>query len=329
MIHLIIKDGLGNQMFQYSFARYLQERYREEGIEEDLVINPYFIKKTLFIDNDYREMSLQHLALNSNVRFQTLEDQKKSMQSFKWNTLFATPFLDLINWRIRKIKPVAKEKFLQRAKKGIYYTFLPYTNFGAPIAKTKDKYVFGFFQDHRNFNLISEQIRKELLVKNIPSKKNALMLEEINKLNSVCLHIRRGDYLNPRWKNLQICTFEYYNNAINEILDRVENPVFFVFSNSSEDLEWIKENYHFKDEKGQKQVQLKYVDLNNPDYEELRLMYSCKHLIISNSTFSWWGAYLSSFVEKIVIAPERWNLAVENDENIYLEDWIKISTKRE
>lgn len=67
-----------------------------------------------------------------------------------------------------------------------------------------------------------------------------------------------------------------------------------------------------------------YVDLNNPDYEELRLMYSCKHFIISNSTFSWWGAYLGSYDGKIVLAPYRWNLSDENDEAIYLKEWIKI-----
>ncbi len=86
----------------------------------------------------------------------------------------------------------------------------------------------------------------------------------------------------------------------------------------------IKNNYNFKNDFQQKEINLKYVDLNNPDYEELRLMYSCKHFIISNSTFSWWGAYLSTNSKKIVIAPERWNLAVENDDSIYLEDWIKI-----
>lgn len=324
MINLIIKDGLGNQMFQYAYARFLQERYHAEGIEEELAINSYFIKNTRFNDNDYREMSIQHLALHPKVRFQSLEEQKNSMRHFKRSILLSTPITDLFNWRIRNIKPSGKEKFLQRSKKGIYYTFFPYTNFGAPLAACTHKYVFGFFQDHRNFEEVNSLIKKELLVKNLPNEKNQHMIAEINKANAVCLHIRRGDYLNPRWKNLQICNYEYYNNAINEILNRVDNPVFFVFSNSASDLEWIKENYHFEDLDKKREIKLIYVDLNNPDYEELRLMYNCKHFIISNSTFSWWGAYLSSYSKKIVIAPERWNLAVENDDSIYLNDWIKI-----
>lgn len=325
MIHLIIKDGLGNQMFQYAYARYLQESCRQVGIKERLVINPYFINNTIFKDNDFREMSLHHFFLNPQVTFLNKKEQEKSYRDFKFKTLLSTSIVDLYNWRIKKIKPSGVENFLKRAQKGIYYTFFPYTNYGTPIANCNNKFVFGFFQDYRNFHLISEQIRKELLVRDIPSKENVLILEEINKVNSVCLHIRRGDYLNPKWKNLQICTFEYYNNAINVILNRVENPVFFVFSNSHDDLEWIKENYNFKDFKGQKAIQLNYVDLKNPDYEELRLMYTCKHFIISNSTFSWWGAYLSLYSKKIVIAPKRWNLADENDCNIYMEDWIKMS----
>lgn len=99
---------------------------------------------------------------------------------------------------------------------------------------------------------------------------------------------------------------------------------FFVFSNTRKDLEWIKENYHFYDKSGNRPLRMVYVDLNNPDYEELRLMYSCKHFIISNSTFSWWGAYLGSYDGKIVLAPYRWNLSDENDEAIYLKEWIKI-----
>ncbi len=105
------------------------------------------------------------------------------------------------------------------------------------------------------------------------------------------------------------------------------NPVFYIFSNNENDLEWIKKNYHFKDTVKQREIKLKYVNLKNSDYEELRLMYNCKHFIISNSTFSWWGAYLSSYPKKIVIAPERWNLALENDDSIYLSDWIKLKTK--
>lgn len=327
MIHLIIKDGLGNQMFQYAYARYLQELYRDSGFEEQLVINPHFIQNTAFEGNDVRDMSLQHFILNPHVKFMPLGEQAVSMKLFKWKVLISTPIMELFRWRIMKQKKDSDILFCHRAKRGVYYTYTSYTECTSPLSKCKYKYVFGFFQTEKNFLPIASAIRKELQVKNEPSKENAVMIEQIQSCNAVCLHIRRGDYLNPRWKNLQICTFEYYNNAINEVLNHVENPVFFVFSNNNDDLEWIKENYQFKDLNGKKEIKLIYVDLNNPDYEELRLMYNCKHFIISNSSFSWWGAYLSNHTKKLVFAPERWNLASDNDHLIYLNEWIKVKTK--
>jgi hypothetical protein len=327
MIDLIIKDGLGNQLFQYAYARYLQELYRKSGKEEQLVINPHFMHDRVFEHNDERKMSLQHFVLNPEVKFMPVEEKWCSRRRFKWKLIMSTPLIELYLWRIKKKKRDSETLFNYRAQRGVYYTYTSYTEYLSTLSNSKYKYVFGFFQTAKNFLPIADIIRKELIVKDDPTVENAEMIKQIQMSNSVCLHIRRGDYLNPRWKNLQICTFEYYNNAINEVFKRIENPIFFVFSNTHDDLEWIKENYHFKDLNGKKEIKIIYVDLNNVDYEEIRLMYNCKHFIISNSTFSWWGAYLSTYPQKLVIVPDRWNLAVNNDTTIYLEDWIKVSTK--
>jgi len=327
MIHLIIKDGLGNQMFQYAYARCLQEHYRDKGIDEGLTINSYFIEHRFFEGNDSRSMSIQHLNLHPKVCFLSSREQKKFMFFFKIKTLFGTNLLELFRWKVKGIKPAGKERFLKRVRYGVYYTFYAYSCYGFPLSKCKDKYVFGFFQSEKGFLPVVDKIKRELLVKDFPSEANQLMLVHIQHVNSVCLHIRRGDYLNEKWKSLQVCTFEYYNNAINEILDNVENPVFFVFSNTHDDLMWIERNYKFYDKKGTRTICLEYVDLKNPDYEELRLMYSCKHFIISNSTFSWWGAYLSASENKKVYVPERWNLECNDECEIYPEGWIKLSIK--
>ena len=106
-----------------------------------------------------------------------------------------------------------------------------------------------------------------------------------------------------------------------KITEQVENPVFYVFSNSSDDINWIKENYDFSD------YNVEYVDLNNPDYEELRLMYSCKHFIISNSTFSWWAQYLCENENKIVIAPSEWNRHFDDCSGIYMPEWQVIEVE--
>lgn len=324
MIHLIIKDGLGNQMFQYAFARFLQEQFRVNGKEEQLAINPIFLQNTIFEENDPRQMSLQHLKLHPDTSFLSLSEQKKSIRKFKIQTVLATGLVELFRWRILHHKNESYKLYQRRSRKGVYYTYLAYTSYPVILSKKEDKFVFGFFQSEKNFKSISSILKDELKVKDEPSIQNCKMIDRIQSVNSVCLHIRRGDYLNSRWKNLQICNFNYYNDAINMMLDLVENPVFFVFSNTKEDLNWIESNYHFFDKKREQEIKLVYVDLNNPDYEELRLMYSCKHFIISNSTFSWWGAYLSENLNKKVIVPERWNLATIDDSNIYLENWIKI-----
>lgn len=324
MINLIVKDGLGNQMFQYAFARYLQEEYQKQGINEQICINPYFIENTVFIDNDERRMSLQHLSLNESIRILPVNKQVKSMKIFKIRTAIASGIVKLFEWRVLGIKDNSREFYVKRSKYGIYYGYSAYTFFPTVLSSKKEKFVFGFFQTEKYFKDISYTIKTELKVRDKPSVENQKMLNKILKSNSVCLHIRRGDYLNAKWKNLQICDYSYYNRAVNYILDHVENPLFFVFSNTKSDLNWIRENYHFKDNKNYRGIKLVFVDLNNPDYEELRLMYSCRHFVISNSTFSWWGAYLSDNPAKIVCVPNRWNLSANDEENIYVDGWIRI-----
>lgn len=328
MINLIIKDGLGNQLFQYAYARHLQHIHVINGIEEnDIAINPFFINHTSFVGNEKRQMSLQHFVLHPSIRFMDEKEQKTTMKDFKVRTVMATGLNGMIRWKIRGKKLLGKEWFEKRAQKGIYYTYMPYTSYKSPLSRCGTKHVFGFFQSEKNFHDIGDDIRKELQVKTIPSSTNKKMIEKIKSCNAVCLHVRRGDYLNEKWRCLQICDFEYYNNAVNVILERTVNPTFFIFSNSHDDLVWIRNNYHFYDKNRRETIDVEYVDLDNPDYEELRLMYNCKHFIISNSTFSWWAAYLSNNDNKIVCAPSRWNLAMDNDDDIYLDGWIKVNNE--
>jgi len=326
MINLIIKDGLGNQMFQYAFARLLSEKHREQGEHEGIQIVTQFIDSRQDEGNDARYMSLQHLRLNEDVTIMTAAEQPKAMKRFKWRTLMASGITELIKWRLLRRYESTDTLAARRGKQGIYYPYGPYSEHPITLSKRQDKYVFGFFQSIRNVAPIANILQNELKVKTEPSDANRKMMSEISGTNAVCLHIRRGDFLNPRWKSLQICDFNYYNNAINIMLEKTENPVFYIFSNTSEDLKWIAENYHFSQNYPgtTRPIEIHYVNLNNPDYEELRLMYTCKHFIISNSTFSWWAAWLAENKDKIVCAPERWNLEYEDDYKIYDPTWIKV-----
>ena len=107
---------------------------------------------------------------------------------------------------------------------------------------------------------------------------------------------------------------EMYRKAFDKIMEMVKTPTFIVFS---EDIDYAKG----LDLPGN----LLFVDENNPDYEELRLMYSCRHFIISNSTFSWWAQYLTDNESRIVVAPSRWNNSIDRrNEDIYMDDWILV-----
>jgi len=119
-----------------------------------------------------------------------------------------------------------------------------------------------------------------------------------------------------------VCSEEYYIKAMKYIESKLENPVFYIFSNTHEDIEWIKSNMKFRDK-----WNIKYVDQNNKDYVELFLMKSCYSFIISNSTFSWWAQYLSENENKIVVAPSIWNkeeIYKNESKKIYISDWHLI-----
>jgi hypothetical protein len=146
-----------------------------------------------------------------------------------------------------------------------------------------------------------------------------LIQRRIINSNSVSLHIRRGDYLdNPIFANLSV---EYYEKSVDFIKKKYNDAAFFVFS---DDLSWAKNNLKLN-------VSTYYVDVNDAktDYMDLMLMASCKHNVIANSTFSWWGAWLNNNPDKIIIAPRKWyndKTKQKKYENGALvpNNWVKI-----
>ena len=307
MIELIMRSGLGNQMFEYAYTRKIQEKYSGEQI----VINTEYMHR-----NDFREYSLNHCRLNSNVSVLKETDAVKELKKF----YFAIPFafgIDFLGWRLLKNQAIGEKKYLKRSKRGMYYAHRASESYSIVKSNRMNKYVFGFFQNANTVEGIEDILRDELEIITPASKRNIEKLREIEAENAVCVHIRRGDYLDEKWKALQVCDFEYYNKAIEEAKSKLINPVFFVFSTGHDDIEWIKENYHFN-------ANIQYVDLDNPDYEELRLMKACKHFIISNSTFSWWAAFLARNTTKNVWVPSVWRKDQPEANDIIPKEWRKI-----
>lgn len=140
------------------------------------------------------------------------------------------------------------------------------------------------------------------------------IMKKILEKESVSVHIRRGDY---KSHNL-LLDDGYYLAAADMISHRINNPVWIVFS---DEINYVKENYRFKGE-------VIYIDdsYKLKDYEQLILMSQCKHNIIANSTFSWWGAWLNQNKNKCVVAPSKW---ISSQKNIVPIDWIKIKCKND
>ena len=133
----------------------------------------------------------------------------------------------------------------------------------------------------------------------------------------MCVSIRRGDFLDKRFKNeFYICDEEYFTKAFKVVKEKVEVPVLIFFS---DDIEWVRENI-------KTELPSYYESGTDPVWEKLRLMYSCKHFVISNSTFSWWAQYLSRNEQKVVISPERWFVDEEKNRQCRLiqDNFIKI-----
>ena len=191
----------------------------------------------------------------------------------------------------------------------------------------KNVYLEGYWQSEKYFKEIEYIIRKDLIIKPNLKGRNKDIAKKIVSENSISLHIRRGNYVaNPEiFKVHGTCEQEYYYEAIDYITENVKEPYFYIFS---DEIEWAKDNFKIEYAHTFVDINIGFDGENYQDeknYEDLRLMSLCKHNIIANSSFSWWGAWLNQNPEKIVIAPKKWF----NDESLDTSDlipnsWIRI-----
>ncbi|MFA7658462.1 MAG: alpha-1,2-fucosyltransferase [Candidatus Gastranaerophilaceae bacterium] len=177
-------------------------------------------------------------------------------------------------------------------------------------------YLEGYFQSEKYFKDVEQIIRQELTFKNLDFIQNQDIFKELRQKNSVSIHIRCGDYINDskNEKIYNVCTMKYYQSAIKYILERVENPAFYVFS---DDIAWVVRNF-------KPDVDVKILNIENWQ-EDFYFMQNCKHNIIANSSFSWWGAWLNSNPDKIIVAPDRWfNGPKSSYKPIVPNAWAKV-----
>ena len=186
------------------------------------------------------------------------------------------------------------------------------SHFDASVFKNNVVYLDGYWQNELYFTDIRELLLPELTSSSSISDLGCAYLESIKNTNSISLHVRRGNYLNT--KNINVLDIDYYMKAVDYIRKNVTKPTFYVFS---DDLEWCKNSLGFLDD-------CIYVDRTQTDVDDLKLMSFCRHNIIANSSFSWWGAWLNQNPKKTVIAPKGWLLNDPDSSNVILSDWVKL-----
>lgn len=291
MVTVLLSGGLGNQMFQYAAAKALATR-----LDTPLVFDLYTLEKKTLATKRHFELGI----------FDIKAEKRNTIRGKILNKIFP---------------------FAQRHRK-FFSLFGFFTDTAAILYQPSFESLkgnitmLGNFQNEQYFRYIKDIIRKDFSLKEPLTGRNADLTKKLNTTNSVSIHIRRGDYITNKGaaSNFVTCEKGYYDAAIDYILKRIPNPEFFIFS---EDFEWVKENLNFGNHP------VTFIDWNKEQdsYIDMQLMSLCKHNIIANSSFSWWGAWLNTNTSKIVVAPSKWFQDETKNallDQFYPEGWIKI-----
>lgn len=297
-----LSGGIGNQMFQYAFLLAKQKRNQ----------------KIKFTSSFFKYFANVHNGFELNRVF-TLSSNNENNNFFTSKIIWVASKIAILKNRKGYYKTIV---FFLSIIKALFIVFEEREGvYNAKALKKRKGFIlyWGYWQSENYFSSIRTDILKSFTFDQMMmSDKSASALSLIEKTNSISVHIRRGDYLHS--DNLilfgNICTTEYYSNAINTAKEKIKDPVFFIFSN---DIKWVKENLQIPDSY--------YIDWNEKEdsWQDMFLMSKCKHNIIANSTFSWWGAWLNQNTQKIVISPDHFYNGIDAPDLIP-DSWIKIKT---
>ena len=288
-IIVILSGGIGNQMFQYAFAKSL-------SINNNYLL---YIDKNLLTKNSNRSFGLNKLQIDEKLAPSHLIMTNiywKVLKFLKINHIFLNIFFDI-------------DLFEQKP--------FDFSDFRDQIAKSNRSIIlWGYWQNEMYFN------DNKINICNILRSKNNFEWNFNTNLFYIALHIRRGDYLkNDTYNKIyNILDKEYYANAISEILYKVNVNIKVLIFFDEIDIDivnMVKE----------KNIQFEIIDRKYGDeIFDLWLMSKCHFNILSNSTFSWWGAYLNNYSNKIVICPNNYfrEDTLNNNLDLFPEKWIKI-----
>lgn len=297
MIIVRLKGGMGNQMFQYATGLSLAKRHQTE-LKLDITLITDKVPDAL---SEYRDYALDAYCITSKMA--------SSDEVLLYNPVART-FGERVYNRLKRFFSEPRVYF---ERDGLYDPGV--------LDLSDNTCIIGSFQSEKYFKEYKELLRKEFAVKEMPSERALQLGRLMRGSNTVSMHVRRGDYVHNAYFNKLIGAqpLGYYLSALelirskNTAIDRV-----YVFS---DDVEWCRSNIPDDDK-----ITLITNDLVESDqHTHLYLMQQCKHHIISNSTYSWWGAWLADTESPLVIAPAKW--AVSNEavtRSVVPDNWIKL-----
>lgn len=307
MITVHMMGNLGNQLFIYAMARALQLEQKDQ-----LTIDLGGLKRGYYSAN----YKLCDFNLPENINYNLDKLGLWSKYYYKITSrLFHLQSYICTHYRKDRLMPDwMKNCWFGR---GCHYnndrSFFKY-----PSSDKKNKYVYGYFQSEMYFEKYKDVLFKELQVKKPVSERDAALIKQMQSENSVAVSIRANVAPeNPNVKDnliLGMIDKDFYYRGMEEIAKRVENPVFYIFADS---IDIVQAEYEFP-------YPVIYVTPEDSS-TGLRLMNNCKHYVISNSTFSWWGAYLSTNPDKLVVMPDKYDRFPPERKDIYFGNPIKLS----
>jgi hypothetical protein len=289
---LRLTDGLGNQLFQYAFARSMAIQY---GYNVWLDRSWYWMASREALTKQPRNSELLRMPC-------CLSDMNITLP------ITGMPFCYLA----RILLP---RRFYTREDETRFYLHDPAIIERLSHPTTFLTTIWGFWQSTRYFDDIRPVLCRELFPKKVVANTD---LAAARPRPCVAIHIRKG-FVPGLWAG--VCSLSYYRNAIRLMRSRLTDPLFAIFT---DDIPWVKAEFctELKDVLGDARLMDNRSDMQN----FVEMLVQCQHYIICNSTYSWWPAYLSQASQKMVIAPKHWLSDPSLEVQLYPEDWIRMET---
>lgn len=277
MIVVRLMGGLGNQLFQYAVGRALALRLGTE-----LKLDTGFFTQQL-PDTPPRQYALGSLSIRA------AQVSEPELSHFR-----------LSSGRVDRLLSKGRQRLGLPQRKYDLYRERSF-RFDANVAVLPDNsYLIGYWQSERYFYDCRQQLLQELVCTLPLDDGNRQLLEKIRATMSVAVHVRRGDYVNSPQANAVhgLCSLDYYRQAVELVAHRLGSPHFFLFS---DDPDWVADHLELP-----YPATLVTINQQADPVLDLHLISACRHAIIANSSFSWWGGWLNQQPDKLVIAPARW-----------------------